>query len=627
MKPIKLLFALLIVSFAAQSQLKYAIDTPWRRQVGWLDVKKGFTPPRGTAFPSTFSNLNLPTKGAIFVDTVLHKIGIWNGSSFTILGEGGGGIGTETDPVWTAAAANYYTKTQADSRYLQSYTETDPAWLADKPSYLTSAIATATYATAASVASKLNTSDTGSMLDPYKHWTFGYLTEAAADLRYTTQTTFNARNIFNIPGIDTAGIGADYILIYDAASNTFKTEAFPSRLDLSGTDSGMIAVNADAVVTHPGLFLWKGRADLLYPSLAGSYANPSWLTSLAWSKISGAPSFLTSVNVANINATGTPSATTYLRGDGTWSTPDAGSSGTPGGSSGQLQYNNAGSFAGAAAVTIEDGQLRLNDVTTPTAPAAGGIKIYSKTVANTSIPYLQTPDGVETAIQPSLFMGKMPVWVGFASGTTAPIAMGSTVATSATMGTAQPTTTNEWTKYQRKTYTTSTTAGNATGIRQSYTQFGQSVGGFFAHFKFGQTIALNGEQKFVGMCVSTGGLAGDASALVHMIGMGVDAADVGGNWYLMHNDGAGIATKIDLGTNAVRNTTDGYELNIYVAAGSDTYYVYIKNLATNTVVYNGSVNTNVPGSTNLMAWKAECRNGAVAAATNLHLAATYIQPL
>lgn len=47
---------------------------------------------------------------------------------------------TESDPVWTAAAANYYTKTQADARYLQSFTETDPtvyAWAkaATKPSY------------------------------------------------------------------------------------------------------------------------------------------------------------------------------------------------------------------------------------------------------------------------------------------------------------------------------------------------------------------------------------------------------------------------------------------------------------------------------------------------------------
>lgn len=292
MKPLKLLIAILFISMAAHAQIKYTVDTPFRRQVGYLNALRNFIPPRGPAFPSTVNSLNIRPKGSIFIDTVLHRIGIWNGTSFTIIGEGGG-IGTEADPVWTAAINNYYTKLQADARYLQSYNETDPVWQAEKGSYLTSAIASATYATAASVAAKLNASDTPAMLDPYKHWTFGYLTEAAADLRYTSQSTFNARNIFNLPGIDTAGLEGDYLLLYDSASQTFKAVAFPSRYDLSRADSGLQVYNADAVVNHNGLLLWKARADALYPSLTGSYANPAWITSLAWSKISGAPSFLT----------------------------------------------------------------------------------------------------------------------------------------------------------------------------------------------------------------------------------------------------------------------------------------------------------------------------------------------
>lgn len=311
MKPLKLLIAILFISMAAHAQLRYTVDSNWRRQVGWIDAKKVLTPPRGTAFPSSINNLNLPQKGSIFIDTVLHRFGFWNGTSFTILGEGGG-IGTETDPVWTAAINNYYTKLQADARYLQSYNETDPVWQAEKGSYLTSAIAAATYATAASVAGKLNASDTAAMLDPYKHWTFGYLTEAAADLRYTTQTTFNARNIFNLPGIDTGGITADGILLYNPAGPSFKVSAFPSRYDLSDADSGLQVYNADAVVNHNGLLLWKARADGLYASLTGSYANPAWITSLAWSKISGAPSFLTANQTITLSGDVTGSGSTAI---------------------------------------------------------------------------------------------------------------------------------------------------------------------------------------------------------------------------------------------------------------------------------------------------------------------------
>jgi len=47
---------------------------------------------------------------------------------------------------------------------------------------------------------------------------------------------------------------------------------------------------------------------------------------------------------------GTPSSSTYLRGDGTWSTISAGS---PGGSNTQVQYNSSGSFAGSANFTFD----------------------------------------------------------------------------------------------------------------------------------------------------------------------------------------------------------------------------------------------------------------------------------
>ena len=47
---------------------------------------------------------------------------------------------SETDPIWIFEKALYYTKVQADARYLQSFTETDPtvpAWAkaSVKPSY------------------------------------------------------------------------------------------------------------------------------------------------------------------------------------------------------------------------------------------------------------------------------------------------------------------------------------------------------------------------------------------------------------------------------------------------------------------------------------------------------------
>jgi len=57
------------------------------------------------------------------------------------------------------------------------------------------------------------------------------------------------------------------------------------------------------------------------------------------------------VGVAKLSATGTPSSTTYLRGDNTWATV---SGGTPAGSNTQIQYNNSGAFGASAGLTYND---------------------------------------------------------------------------------------------------------------------------------------------------------------------------------------------------------------------------------------------------------------------------------
>lgn len=68
------------------------------------------------------------------------------------------------------------------------------------------------------------------------------------------------------------------------------------------------------------------------------------------------------IGTAYLSATGTPSSTTYLRGDNTWATPSGGG-GTPGGTTGQIQYNNSGSFGGSSFITIGTSAATINGVT------------------------------------------------------------------------------------------------------------------------------------------------------------------------------------------------------------------------------------------------------------------------
>lgn len=309
-----------------------------------------------------------------------------------------------------------------------------------------------------------------------------------------------------------------------------------------------------------------------------------------------------------------------------------GGGGSPGGSTGEVQYNNAGAFAGAADVEIENGKLRLAATADPSAPAAGGLLLYSKSIAGRILPKILGPAGIDTILQVGL-SGNSVFMVAPASGTTAPTAWGGTLTTAATMSLQQTiASANPWQATSRKRFQTSTTAGNATGMRTAYTQWfrgnAAGFGGFFFRAQLGMNINLNGGQKFVGLCASTALLAGEPSALVNMIGMGYDSTDAStGNWFLMRNDGSGTATKVDLGaTEAARNTTHGYDLIIFCPPGAATeIFVRITNIHTGNVVLDTSYTTDLPAVNTGMAFKAEVRNGAVAAADNLEVAKVYIE--
>lgn len=112
-------------------------------------------------------------------------------------------------------------------------------------------------------------------------------------------------------------------------------------------------------------------------------------TCLQGAGAAGTPS---SINLTNgtalpvpggLAATGTPSSTTFLRGDGAWATPASG--GTPGGSNTQCQYNNSSTFGGIADCTSNGTTIVLSGGTIDgmavggTTPAAGAFTTLSAT--------------------------------------------------------------------------------------------------------------------------------------------------------------------------------------------------------------------------------------------------------
>lgn len=320
-------------------------------------------------------------------------------------------------------------------------------------------------------------------------------------------------------------------------------------------------------------------------------------------------------------------ATQFLNGTGVYSTPAGG--GSPGGTTGQIQFNNAGAFGGAANVEIASGNLRLVSAADPTAPT-GGLLLYAKLVAGKVIPKTIGPSGIDTVLQNAIH-GNSVFMASPANGTTSPVTIGGVLSTSTTISHVQTVASaNPFQATRRTRFTSATTAAAATGARTNYTQWSlgnaAGFGGFFMRAQFGQSINLNGGQSFAGMCVQATILAGEPSAMLNMIGMGYDAADVStGNWFLMRNDGVGVATKVDLGTGAARNVNDGYDLIIHAKPNTAEIFVRVTNLQTNTVVLDTSYTTDIIAANTAMAFKCECRNGAVAAAHSIDLAKAYIE--
>lgn len=303
---------------------------------------------------------------------------------------------------------------------------------------------------------------------------------------------------------------------------------------------------------------------------------------------------------------------TFLRADGTFAAPPGGG-GSPGGSSGEVQYNSAGVFAGAADVEIEGGQLRLNAVAAPAAPAAGGVKLYGTDYLGPTRLGFLGPDGKLRLLQNDL--GEFSVQrFQPAAGLATLVGENSINAVLTGTGTsAGAVITNLHTMKPRLDVlvtTPSTTAiaairPNGSGARMVRVgRDANAPGGFLARFVWGPATGVSNasHRAFCGLDGDTNAVTDveNSSKISGIVGMGWDAADA--NIQIMHNDLAGTATKIDLGATFPVPTTDRsqvYELQLYSPNSltqSVSYRVIRYNTTDNTIFAEatGTLTTNLP---------------------------------
>ena len=89
---------------------------------------------------------------------------------------------------------------------------------------------------------------------------------------------------------------------------------------------------------------------------AGAYTQTFTATANTSVTLPTSGTIISSVTALSGAVTGTPSSSTYLRGDGTWATV---STSSPGGSNGYVQYNNSGAFGGSANLFWDSTNNRL----------------------------------------------------------------------------------------------------------------------------------------------------------------------------------------------------------------------------------------------------------------------------
>lgn len=279
--------------------------------------------------------------------------------------------------------------------------------------------------------------------------------------------------------------------------------------------------------------------------------------------------------------------------------------------------------------TGNESQLTWNESIAPSIPATG-VTTYAQDIGGRQMFGQLGKSGVAYTFQP--FIARNRIASHQANGNAATITSWGAVAPTAS-GTATArnvATTNFFSWMRRVGYVTPVTNNSVAGLRTAVLQYGlgntAGSGGFHFVTRFGISDAtlVAGARLFVGMTSSVAVLGNaDPSSLLNIIGVGLDAVDT--TLQIMHNDGAGVATKINLGASFPESTnTDMYELALYCAPNSSTVFYEVINLTTNAEA-SGSITTNLPLNTQLLAWQLWRHNATTGTAVGLDVASVYIE--
>ena len=164
----------------------------------------------------------------------------------------------------------------------------------------------------------------------------------------------------------------------------------------------------------------------------------------------------------------------------------------------------------------------------------------------------------------------------------------------------------------------SVTSAGAAGSTASYKSSGQLLwrganareGGFRFVSYFRTTTAVAQQRAFFGVHSGTGIIANvNPSTLTHLFGVGYDSTET--VFSLLHNDGAGTASKVPLGANFPVNGADMFKLEIIAEPNAASMEYTFTNITTGNST-SGSINADLPANTTFLNGHLWANNGTTA---------------
>jgi hypothetical protein len=296
-----------------------------------------------------------------------------------------------------------------------------------------------------------------------------------------------------------------------------------------------------------------------------------------------------------------------------------------GGATGQaLRKSGPGDFA-----TAWGGALRLDrEAAVPASPADGAI-LFTRSQAGRQRPSFLAPAGAAAGIQTLLASHKIGWW-GAAGGSATAQSVGlvGTVTGTATARTVA--TDNLFKSTRRLGIVSGNTAGLTAGLRDGgvgkyWRGTAPKLGGFEYVVRFGISAYSAGMRVAVGLLATVSLLPNaDPSAQTNAVFLGKNAADT--TFRIMHNDGAGACTVVDLGPDFPADTqeVDLYEARFFCAPNGDRIGVSVERLNTGHVA-EATLTADLPDAGTLLGLQIWLNNGAAAASVALDIVSQYIE--